>query len=237
MHPSALNNGKLFFDTYTSALKDATVIDIGAQNVNGSLRDVMPSHLRYVGVDFVKAEGVDVVLDDPYKLPFEDESVDVIVTNSCLEHSEMFWLTFLEFLRVLRPSGLLYMNVPSNGDFHRYPVDCWRFYPDSGSALVTWARRNGLRPQLLESFVSDQYFDRWNDYVAVFIKDENLASSYPKRMIDIKSDYTNGMVAGDSAIRNSRISSEDQSNWFYRFTSWCRRRLPREAVSKRSALA
>jgi SAM-dependent methyltransferase len=71
-----------------------------------------------------------------YKLPFADGSVDVVLSSSCFEHSEFFWLLFLEILRVLRPEGLFYLNAPSNGPFHRYPVDCWRFYPDSGNALV-----------------------------------------------------------------------------------------------------
>ena len=31
---------------------------------------------------------------------------------------------------MLRPAGLFYLNAPSNGDFHRYPVDCWRIMPD-----------------------------------------------------------------------------------------------------------
>lgn len=232
MHPSALKNGKLFFDTYTTSFRDATVVDIGAQDVNGSLHDVMPSNLRYVGVDFVKAKGVDVVLDDPYELPFESKSIDVVVTSSCLEHSEMFWLTFLEILRILRPNGLLYINVPSNGDFHRYPVDCWRFYPDSGNALVTWARRNGLRPQLLESFVSEQYVDLWNDYVAVFVKDEQFGSLYPKRMVNGKSDYTNGMIAGHPEILNPRPESEDQTNWLYRLLLKRRRKQHRSAIAK-----
>lgn len=235
MHPSALTNGKLFFDTYTPSLKAGTVVDIGAQNVNGSLSDVMPSQLNYVGVDFVKAKGVDVVLDDPYTLPFENESVDIVVSSSCLEHSEMFWLMFLEILRVLRPSGLFYMNVPSNGDFHRYPVDCWRFYPDSGNALVTWAKRNGMRPRLLESFVSEQYVDLWNDYVAVFVKDEHFASSYPARMLHSKSDFTNGMVAGSAEILKPRPETEDQTNPWYRFILRRRRKQHLKALAKGQA--
>lgn len=232
MHPSALTNGKLFFDTYAARLEGAMVVDIGAQNVNGSLRDVMPAHLRYVGVDFVNAPGVDVVLTDPYQLPFDGESVDIVVTSSCLEHSEMFWLTFLEILRVLRPGGLLYMNVPSNGDFHRYPVDCWRFYPDAGNALITWARRNGLRPQLLESFVSEQYVDLWNDYVAVFVKDEAHAASYPARMVDTKADFTNGMVAGKAELLKPRAEAEDQTNALYRFQLKRRRKKYRAVLAK-----
>lgn len=230
MHPTALMNGKLFFETYATQA-GATVVDIGAQDVNGSLKDVMPAHLRYIGVDFVAGKGVDVILDDPYKLPFEDESVDIIVSSSCLEHSEMFWLAFLELLRVLRPNGLLYLNVPSNGDFHRYPVDCWRFYPDSGGALVAWARRNGMQPQLLESFISAQFMDPWNDYIAVFVKDEKFATSHPKRMISIAKNIRNGIVAGQSEMINPQRRTQDQTNLIYRFKRWRWRRY-RKAMAR-----
>ncbi len=234
MHPSALKNGKLFFETYASSLAGATIIDIGAQNVNGSIKDVMPPHLNYIGVDFVQGKGVDVILDDPYKLPFDDASIDIVVSNSCLEHSEMFWLAFLEMLRVLRPNGLLYLNVPSNGDFHRYPVDCWRFYPDSGQALVTWARRNGLRPQLLESFVSAQYMGLWNDYIAVFVKDEQCAASHTARMVNAKADFTNGMVAGSPEVLKPQQRTEDQSNLVFRVKRWRWRRYRKAAARGRS---
>jgi SAM-dependent methyltransferase len=136
MHPTALHNARLFFDTYALGCQGGTVLDIGAQDLNGSLRSVCLPELRYVGVDFVAGNGVDIVLDDPYRLPFESESVDIVVSSSCFEHSELFWVLFLEIMRVLKAPGLFYLNVPSNGPFHRHPVDCWRFYPDSGDALV-----------------------------------------------------------------------------------------------------
>ena len=234
MHPSALRNGKLFFETYAAMLADASVVDIGAQDVNGSLKDVMPSHLRYTGVDFVEGKGVDVVLDDPYTLPFADESVDIVVSNSCLEHSEMFWLSFLEMLRVLRPTGLLYLNVPSNADFHRYPVDCWRFYPDSGVALVSWARRNGLRPALLESFISDQYMGPWNDFVAVFVKDEQCAYAHCGRMTNAMAEFRNGVAIDRMGVLNFQPRTQDQTNLIYRFKRWRWRRYRKSIARSRS---
>ena len=63
MHPSALDNGGLFFDTYLNAGEALTVLDIGAQDVNGSLRARAPAACRYIGVDFAPGRGVDVVLD------------------------------------------------------------------------------------------------------------------------------------------------------------------------------
>lgn len=214
MHLTALHNCQKFFDCYGQAITamapDAHVIEIGAQDVNGSLRSCCPSAFRYTGVDFVEGRGVDVVLQDPYVLPFPDASADVLLSSSCFEHAEMFWLSFMEILRVLRPGGLFYLNVPSNGEFHRWPVDCWRFYPDSGRALLAWARRNGLRPALLESYTSVQIGDQWNDFVAVFLKDESHVAQYPSRILDTKTDVLNGLVHGSDAFLNYSVMPEDK---------------------------
>ena len=213
MHYSALNNCELFFETYRQYFESQTkvkLVDLGSQDVNGSLKSITPSKFEYTGVDFVMAKGVDVVLDDPYTLPFGNDSVDIVLSSSCFEHSEMFWLVFLEIMRILKPGGLFYLNVPSNGDFHRYPVDSWRFYPDSGSALVTWGRRNGIECCMLESYISDQKKSFWNDYVAVFLKDEALVQKYNKRILDSKKDYRNGKIYGSEVILNHKKLSEDQ---------------------------
>lgn len=122
----------------------------------------------------------------------------------------MFWVLFLDILRVLKPHGLFYLNVPSNGDFHRYPVDCWRFYPDSGNALVAWARRNGLRPALLESYTSDQADDQWNDFVAVFLKDGSQAGSYPQRILHTRQDFHNGLLEGHEGFLRPSQQPQDR---------------------------
>jgi len=197
MHPSALEFGGLFFKTYCDSDKNIVIMDVGAQDVNGSLRDVSPSTASYVGIDFVAGRGVDVILDDPYHLPMEDASADVVVCSSVFEHSQFFWLLYLEVLRILKPNGLFYLNAPSNGYIHRYPVDCWRFYPDAGHALVAWGERNGYTPALLESFIGDKncqsvHADAWNDYVAVFIKDAAHRDEYTGRILHTLPSYAHG---------------------------------------------
>ncbi len=216
MHKSAVKHGQLFFDTYASYLKAGQVVDIGAQNVNGSMRDVCPAHLTYIGVDFVQANGVDIVLTDPYQLPFKDASIDVIVCSSCLEHSEFFWVLFLEMLRVVRHDGLIYINAPSNGSIHRYPVDAWRFYPDAGQALVAWGKHNGYQPMLLESFVGNsagnvEEGEDWNDFVAVFLKSEQMVEYHPRRIQACCKDFRNGLLSGSKDFVNASEWSEDQS--------------------------
>jgi SAM-dependent methyltransferase len=210
MHYTAMHHGKLFFETYLVDRPGTRILDLGSQDVNGSLRTVAPSDCTYIGADFIEARGVDVVLTDAYALPFESESFDACVSSSCFEHAEFFWLAFNEALRVLKPNGLFLMNAPSNGNFHRYPVDCWRFYPDAGKALENWGKRSGYNPSMLECFTGRQKYAGWNDYVAVFLKDEGHAEHYPRRILDHYTQFTNGMMRGRSDILNLEPRPEDR---------------------------
>lgn len=128
MHPTAMRNCQEFIVCYASKTMNTVarpkVIEIGSQDVNGSLRSVCPGSFACTGVDFVPGKGVDVVLLDACSLPFESESADIVKASSVFEHSKMFWVLFLEILGILKPTGLFYLNVPPNGDFHRNPVDC-----------------------------------------------------------------------------------------------------------------
>jgi SAM-dependent methyltransferase len=158
-----------------------------------------------VGVDLGAGPGVDIVLTDPYVLPFGDNSFDFVVSSSCFEHSEFFWLTYMEVMRVLKPSGLFYLNAPSNGDFHRFPVDCWRFFPDSGNALSNWSRRNGMNTAVIEQYTSGKGNDIWCDYVSIFIKDVDTIGLYPNRITTNFNDYTNGSVYPHQTLLNKKL--------------------------------
>ena len=206
---------KAFFECYETAFENSqsqniVVVEIGSQDVNGSLREVCPAKFKYIGVDFIKAKNVDIVLEDPYVLPFENNSVDVVVSSSCFEHSEFFWLVYLEVMRVLKPKGIFYLNVPSRGLYHQYPVDCWRFYPDSGIALSNWGKRNGFDNICLESFT--QRRGVWGDFVAVFLKDRAYCPVFTKKIIDSKRDYINGKseLMGDSILNKLLLNNGDQ---------------------------
>src|SRR6266481_4259011 len=153
MHDTAYQIGRLFFESYFDG-QAPSVLDVGSRDINGTLRACAPPGTKYVGVDLESGAGVDVVLKDPNKLPFEPNSFDATVSSSCFEHDQMFWLTFLEMARVTKHGGFIYINAPSNGFYHSYPYDNWRFYPDSGLALTEWAKTDGLRLQLIESFVA-----------------------------------------------------------------------------------
>lgn len=166
MHASAIENGRKFFELYWQT-EFTSILDVGSLDVNGSLRTYAPPEAFYTGIDLIAGNGVDLVLDDPYKYPFADGTIDMVVSTSCFEHDEMFWLTFLEMARVVSERGFVYINAPSRWSYHHRP-DRWRFYPDAASALEKWAQRNGSPVRMVETFLT--LSDIWGDNVMIFTK-------------------------------------------------------------------
>lgn len=181
MHATALDTGRLFFDTYWRS-SFHNILDIGSRDVNGSLRSVKPEGAAYLGMDLQPGPGVELVLQDPHHLPIDDASVDVVVSTSCLEHDPLFWLSFGEMLRVLKPGGFLYINAPSNGNYHGCPCDHWRFYPDAGRAFAQWAERLKQPATLIESFIGACAGDIWANNVMVFAR-EPFDHALPQRLL------------------------------------------------------
>ena len=165
MHASALQSVEEFFRTYPQ--ESARVVEIGSQIVNGSIREVCPGHYTYTGLDYTPGNGVDIVLEDEYTFPLETGCSDIVVTSSCIEHAEMFWLTFLEGMRILRSGGLFYINAPSRGEYHAHPQDCWRFYPDAAKALQKWSARNNMPCKILYTKTLE---GNWGDFIVVYQK-------------------------------------------------------------------
>lgn len=118
------------------------IMDLGSLDVNGSYRPLFDKSLwQYVGLDITAGDNVDIVLKNSYNWPeIKTNSVDVLVSGQAFEHIEYFWITMLEIARILKPGGLGCIIAPSGGPEHKYPVDCWRFYPDGFSAAARFAR-------------------------------------------------------------------------------------------------
>ena len=169
-------------DPVLGARDPLRVLEVGASEfTTGSYRSAFGRlPCDYVGVDIADGDGVDVVLDDPYHLPFDDGSFDIAVSGQTFEHNEQFWRTFAEMKRVLAPHGVLIVLAPSAGPEHRYPVDCYRLLPDSMTAL---AQSAGM--SLVDCWRSD--LGPWHDTVGVFRHlghDPALASLTPDLSVE-----------------------------------------------------
>lgn len=118
-----------------------SALDIGGADVNGSYADIFARPaFDYLAADIAPGPGIGLVLEDPYTLPVANEAFDFVLSGQMLEHCEFFWRSFAEMVRVARPDGLIFLIAPSAGPIHRYPVDCYRFYPDAFRALASLAR-------------------------------------------------------------------------------------------------
>ena len=215
MHISALKSFLDFKNTYLKDQDDEIkIVEIGSQSINENIKEHLNKNHEYIGVDIVKGNNVDIVLEDPYKLPFEKDTIDVVISISTFEHTEFFWLSYLEILRVLKPTGLFFLNVPSNSKYHRHSTDNWRFYPDSSKALESWGQRNNFKPKVLEHFTNyENGRDIWNDYVSVTIKDEKFKNIYSRRILDTKKNFTNGRKNNSEELINFMEFPQDQNNW------------------------
>jgi SAM-dependent methyltransferase len=167
MHASSLENMEKCYRRYIAggpleARAETIVLDVGGADVNGTYRDLFAKPpFRYQAADLGPGPSVDIVLDDPYRFPLPDGSVDIVISGQALEHAEFFWRMFEEMVRVLRPEGFIFLIAPSAGPIHRFPVDCYRFYPDSYAAL---AKHAGC--VLVQSWLDER--GPWRDLVGVF---------------------------------------------------------------------
>ena len=169
MHNSSYQHMQRLVSTYLTGGQAIHALDIGSYDVNGSYRTLFGQPLwKYTGVDLQQGPGVDVVLDSPYRLPFASGSIDVIVSGQAFEHIEHFWMTWLEMQRVLRAGGLIFLIAPSRGPEHRYPQDCWRFYPDGYRALAKLGDFDLLEVHTDWEPHQDPGSAAWGDTVGVF---------------------------------------------------------------------
>jgi SAM-dependent methyltransferase len=194
VHQTVQRTFVAFQDNYLPHERKLKVLEIGSQNFNGGLRDLKKDNLNWFGVDIEAGPGVDQVVKIGDRLPFEDESFDLVVASSVFEHDIQFWSTFLEMARTTKPDGILLLIMPSQGTFHRYPLDAFRFYPDAGIALEKWAQSHGLPIRLVESFTTRPEGDVWADYVAVF---SPFPSQYKDKLLGKALEGENWNIMGE----------------------------------------
>ena len=114
-------------------VKDQSVLEVGALDVNGSPRTVLQAlaPASYVGVDLVEGPGVDLVCAAESLIDeFGSKAFDVVVTTEMIEHVGDWRLVVSNLKHVLAPNGLLLLTTRSLGfPYHEYPNDYWRFQP------------------------------------------------------------------------------------------------------------
>ncbi len=112
--------------------RSSKVLEIGSrqeknQKEIANLRKLFPK-AEYVGVDMRSGPGVDKVVNGE-KLPFKDNSFNVVLCLETLEHAEKPWLISEEIERVTSNKGTMIISSQQNFPIHMHPSDYFRFTP------------------------------------------------------------------------------------------------------------
>ncbi|MDX2028856.1 MAG: class I SAM-dependent methyltransferase [Alphaproteobacteria bacterium] len=116
MHPVIFSAFERLCRTYASNAPEA-VLEIGAvpgPDMLLNLPDLARATTR-IGLNLAEAtkyKGCRILQGNANHMPFPDESFDLVLCNSVLEHDSKFWLTLQEIKRVLRPGGTVILGVP-----------------------------------------------------------------------------------------------------------------------------
>ena len=132
MHGSVMEWGREIIKTEDVCGK--RILEVGAQNVNGSFREIiMPLQPQeYIGTDMQIGDGVDIVCSaEDIVSVFGDSSFDVVVCTEAMEHFENWKSAIQAIFNVCKPLGLLLITTRGVGmPYHPYPDDYWRFTID-----------------------------------------------------------------------------------------------------------
>jgi SAM-dependent methyltransferase len=108
-------------DTLKILAPDAKILDVGAGG-----RRIVP---QITTCDMFHGSDTDIV-GDIHALPIADNSYDCVFCTGTLEHVERPWDAVEELLRVLKPGGVVHIDVPFMQGYHADPTDYWRFTLD-----------------------------------------------------------------------------------------------------------
>jgi 2-polyprenyl-3-methyl-5-hydroxy-6-metoxy-1,4-benzoquinol methylase len=110
------------------------VIEVGALDINGSLRPIVESlhPTEYTGVDIAQGRGVDVVCSAENLIEeFGMERFDLVISTELIEHVRDWRKCISNIKKVCRPGGVMLITTRSYGfPYHGHPYDFWRYEPD-----------------------------------------------------------------------------------------------------------
>ena len=129
---------------------DGTLLDIGCGEAK--LRRRLEGRCRYVGLDYPPT-GLELygarpdVFGDASQLPFRESSFDAVALLDVLEHLAEPRASLRSIHCVLRPGGVLYINVPCMYPLHDEPHDYQR---PTIHGLRHWLQTAGFRIRVIE---------------------------------------------------------------------------------------
>ena len=115
----------LLFNELISSNKEKKCIQIGVKDDDGDKFGE-----NWVAVDLYDMSSFIDFHYDVRDLQFDDGEFDIAVCLSILEHIQNPQVAIKELYRVLKPGGVIWVQVPFHFPYHESPKDYWRVSPD-----------------------------------------------------------------------------------------------------------
>lgn len=173
MHPSSVENMKKIREQYLqylSDIKNPKVCDVGGlydQPHKTYLRlfEDIPG-LEWVVCDIKAHPSVDYVMTGPYRLPFADETFDLVISGQMLEHCSNPFKSVAEMKRVLKVGCCLALAAPSAGPRHD-KQDGWRFMDDGFRFIAEDVGGIEIVADWIDYDAPDERSRKWQDHLFV----------------------------------------------------------------------
>jgi hypothetical protein len=133
-------------------IDNVNVLEIGSQDINGTVRDFFQPDANYLGLDLGIAKGVDWTI--PGELP--DQWARVCISTECFEHAATWAQILLNMIRITQENGLLILSIAGHGRASHGTVDS-----DVGSSPLTTSYYKNLGPDdITQKIRLGHYFKR-----------------------------------------------------------------------------
>lgn len=169
MHPSSMVNMRKARSLMKGLRSGIDILDVGGRSLdlnvsNRSYQEIFRDISRnYYIADIVNGPGVTHVMPGPYTLPFDDSSLDLVVSGQTLEHVKNPFRSVAEMFRVLKPNGYICLIAPSAGPRHDNP-DCWRIMDDGFQAIAEEVGISTIA-DWVDREAPDERSRKWADHV------------------------------------------------------------------------
>ena len=170
MHQSSLDNMERVIHHLRPYLdKENDIFDLGGggkleRSYKGLWQDYTKEY--FIG-DIVDAPSVTHLMKHKYVIPEHSERFDIVVSGQTLEHIANPFKIFDELCRVLKPSGIIVIIVPSAGQRHD-KKDYFRFMDDAFEGIVEESK---YEVKVIQDYIDHSAGDfrsqKWKDHVFV----------------------------------------------------------------------
>jgi SAM-dependent methyltransferase len=146
-----------------------SLLDVGAGDC--PYKDIF-THITYKSADFGEAESVDFKEIDYFcpadSIPVSEKSFDAILCTEVLEHVPEPKSVLIEFNRVLKNNGHLFVTTPFIYPLHMEPYDFFRYTPyafknllkEAGFEIVFITSRGGWIASVADTLLRRRYLTR-----------------------------------------------------------------------------